>query len=207
MVDANGGEPRVRRGRRPAGEVRREVLEATAELLYADGLRAVTFDRVAARSGASKTTIYKWWSSPGALAAEAHFARSEPELVFVDTGDLSTDISTQLTSFVRLLTERGGGRVIAELIGAAQFDHDLAAAVSDRYTGPRRQLAVEYFRRALERGQLRADVDLDLLVDQLWGACYNRLLVPDAPLNEEFARALVTNTLSGAASVGYRGVA
>ncbi|MGO2749735.1 MAG: TetR/AcrR family transcriptional regulator [Pseudoclavibacter sp.] len=205
MVDAGDGRPRARRGRRPAGEVRSEVLEATAELLYAEGLRAVTFDRVAAKSGASKTTIYKWWSTPGALAAEAHFARSEPELVFVDTGDLRADVTTQLTSFVRLLTERGGGRVIAELIGAAQFDSDLAASVSERYTSPRRQLAVEYFRRALERGQLRADVDLELLVDQLWGACYNRLLVPDAPLDERFARALVTNTLSGAASTDYRG--
>ena len=204
MTDARE-EQRSRRGRRPADEVRREVLGATAELLYGDGLRAVTFDRVAVKSGASKTTIYKWWPSPGALAAEAYFARSEPELVFVDTGDLRADVTTQLTSFVRLLTKQGAGRVIAELIGAAQSDTDLAAAVSERYTRPRRSLAVDYFRKAAERGQLRADVDLQLLVDQLWGACYNRLLVPDAPLDEEFAVALVTNTLYGAASADYRG--
>lgn len=94
-----------------------------------------------------------------------------------------------------------------ELIGAAQSDPDLAAAVSERYTRPRRTLAVDYFRKAAERGQLRADVDLQLLVDQLWGACYNRLLVPDAPLDEEFAVALVTNTLYGAAAADYRGEA
>ncbi|MBB2958183.1 TetR-like C-terminal domain-containing protein [Pseudoclavibacter helvolus] len=93
----------------------------------------------------------------------------------------------------------------ADGVGAAQSDTDLAAAVSERYTRPRRTLAVDYFRKAAERGQLRADVDLQLLVDQLWGACYNRLLVPDAPLDEEFAVALVANTLYGAASADYRG--
>ncbi len=94
--------------------------------------------------------------------------------------------------------------MIAELIGAAQGDPNLSAAVSERYTMPRRLLAIDYFERARERGQLRADVDANLLVDQLWGACYNRLLVPDAPLNEAFADALVANALMGAAATEYR---
>lgn len=198
--------PAVRRGRgrRPAAEVRADILAATAALLYEEGMAAVTFDRVASRSGASRTTIYKWWPSPGSLAAEAHFTRSESELVFPDTGDIYTDIRTQLRAFVRLLTERGGGRVIAELIGAAQTDPGLSAAVSERYTVPRRALALEFFERAREREQLRDDLDLVILVDQLWGACYNRLLIPDAPLDESFADALVENTLLGAASPRYR---
>lgn len=199
----HGGKPR--RGRRPAIEVRAEVLEATAALLTDGGMRAVTFDRVAAKSGASKTTVYKWWPSPGALAAEAYFALSEPDLAFHDTGDLFNDVRSQLRSFVRLLTEQAAGRVIAELIGAAQGDADLSAAVSEQYTMPRRLLAVDYFQRARDRGQLRTDVDPSLLVDQLWGACYNRLLIPDAPLDVRFADALVENTLMGAASGAYRG--
>ena len=194
-----------RRGRRPAAEVRAEVLEAAAGLLYEEGLRAVTFDRVATKSGASKTTIYKWWPSPGALAAESYFTSSEPELVFPDTGDIYRDIRTQLGAFVRLLTKQGAGRVIAELIGAAQTDPDLSAAMSERYTLPRRRLALDYFERACQRGQLRHDADLDPLVDQLWGACYNRLLIPDAPLDDDFVEALVRNTLWGAASGNYRG--
>ncbi|MGX6447796.1 TetR/AcrR family transcriptional regulator [Patulibacter sp. S7RM1-6] len=204
-ADPTVGSPaRRRRGRRPAAEVRADVLEATAALLFDEGIAAVTFERVAARSGASKTTIYKWWASPGALAAEAYFARSAPELHFPDTGDIATDVRTQLRAFVRLLTERGGGRVVGELIGVAQTDAALSAALSEGYTAPRRALAVAYFERARRRGQLREDVDLQILVDQLWGACYNRLLVPDAPLTEAFADALVENALHGAASAEYR---
>jgi len=197
-------ESKQRRGRRPAAQVRTEVLAAAAALMYADGLRAVTFDRVAARSGASKTTIYKWWPSPGALAAEAYFVTNESELEFPDTGDIASDLRVQLRAFVQLLTHGGSGKIIAELIGTAQIDRDLSAALSEHYTMPRRTLAIDYFQRALERGQLRDDADLGLLVDQLWGACYNRLLIPDAPLDQRFADELVKNTLAGAASAEYR---
>ncbi|MEV6348264.1 TetR/AcrR family transcriptional regulator [Actinoplanes sp. NPDC051851] len=193
---------RVRRGRgrRPAAEVRAGVLEAAGRLLFSEGIKAVTFDRVAAAAGSSKMTLYKWWPSTGALAAEAYFARSRHALEFPDTGDIRADLTRQLTAFVRLLTEEGGGPVIAELIGAAQTDPDLAAAYSREYSLPRRALAVEAFERARARGQLRGDVDLGMLVDQLWGACYHRLLIPDAPLDTAFAAALVANALDGAAA-------
>ena len=196
--------PRKGRGRRPADEVRARVLAATAALLFAEGIRAVTFDRVASASGSSKTTIYKWWPSPGALAAEAYFESSQETLEFHDTGDVWTDIRTQLRAFVQLLTEGHAGGVIAELVGAAQIDPELSAALSQRYTIPRRDLAKRTISLARERGQLRHDIDDDVLVDQLWGACYNRLLIPDNTLNESYADELIRNVLLGAAAQPYR---
>ncbi|MBT0770246.1 TetR/AcrR family transcriptional regulator C-terminal ligand-binding domain-containing protein [Kineosporia sp. J2-2] len=191
---------RVRRGRgrRPAAEVRAGVLEAAGRLLFTEGIKAVTFERVALTAGSSKMTLYKWWPSAGALAAEAYFARSEQVLEFSDTGDIRADLTRQLRAFVRLLTQDGAGPVIAELIGAAQTDPDLKSAFSREYSMPRRILAIEAMERARGRGQLRDDVDVSMLVDQLWGACYHRLLVPDAPLSESFAGALVANALDGA---------
>jgi AcrR family transcriptional regulator len=177
--------------------VRRAVLAAAGELLFAGGLAAVTFEKVAGRAGASKMTLYKWWRSPGALALEAYFAAVEDTLAFPDTGDLERDLTTQLHAFVHLLTASAGGRVIAELIGAAQTDPELAAAFSAAYSRPRRQLAVDRFTTAREAGQLRADVDPEVLVDQLWGACYHRLLLPDQPLDAAFTDALVRNLLGG----------
>jgi AcrR family transcriptional regulator len=190
------------RGRRPAGQVRAGVLAAAAAVLFEGGLPAVTFEKVATRAGASKTTLYKWWPSPGALAMEAYFAAVELALAFPDTGDLERDLTAQLHAFVRLLTAEGRGPVIAALIGAAQTDPDLAAALSATYTRPRRRLAVDAFARAQERGQLRSEVDPEVLVDQLWGACYHRLLLPDQPLDVAFADALVANLLRGVSPGG-----
>lgn len=190
------------RGRRPAAEVRADVLAATGRLLLRDGMRAVTFDRVAAEAGASKTTLYKWWPSPGALAAEAYFAQSRPVLDFPDTGDVRADLVSQLGAFVRWLKDEGAARPVSELVGAAQTDPDLARAWSETYALPRRELARERLRIAQQQGQLRDDADLDIIVDQLWGACYHRLLVLKVPLDESLVVPLVDQALDGAAPRG-----
>src|SRR5690606_13555194 len=176
--------PRRGRGRRPAAEVRASVLAATGRLLLREGLPAVTFDRVAKEAGASKVTLYKWWPSPGALAAEAYFAQSAPVLEFPDTGDIRADLVSQLTAFVRWLTRDGAAAPVAELVGAAQMDANVAHAWAERYARPRRELARERLQTAQRQGQLRADADLEVIVDQLWGACYHRLLVLKVPFDE-----------------------
>lgn len=185
------------RGRRPADEVRRDVLLAAGRLLLAEGMRAFTIERVAALAGSSKMTLYKWWPSKGALALDGYFTTVEGVLTFPDTGDIEADLRTQLRSFVGLVRDTPAGRVIAELIGEAQTDPALAAAFRERYSGPRRALAVAALDQAKARGELRGDVDPEVVIDQLWGACYHRLLLPDQPLTDDFAAALVDNLFHG----------
>jgi AcrR family transcriptional regulator len=190
--------PRRGRGRRPATEVRNEVLEAAADLLFTQGMGAFTIEKVAQRSGASKMTIYKWWPSKGALALDGYFHKVEPELRFPDTGDIEADLRSQLHSFLRVIIGPAG-RVIAELIGQAQSDPELKAAYLQRYSSPRREMAVGAMEKAKQRGQLRPGLDPETVVDQLWGACYHRLLLPDQPLTDEFVDALLDNLFGGIA--------
>lgn len=194
------------RGRRPAEDVRREVLDAAGTLLFEEGMAGFTIEKVADRSGASKMTIYKWWPTKGALALDGYFAKVEPELAFPDTGDIERDVRAQLHAFIHVIGDSPAGRVIAELIGQAQFDTELKAAFLQRYSGPRRALAVDAMERAKARGQLRADLDPETVVDQLWGACYHRLLLPDKPLTNDFVDALVDNVFRGVATGNRRGV-
>lgn len=188
------------RGRRPAAEVRAEILTAAGEILLEEGTTRFTVQRVAERSGASRMTIHKWWPSRGALAFDGYRLAVDQTLAFPDTGDIERDIRAQLRSFVRLLTETPAGRVIAELIGLAQTDPELRAALVEHYTAPRRELAVDRMRRGQALGQLRADIDPQVVVDQLWGACYHRLLIAAVPLTVDFADALVANLWPGIAA-------
>jgi AcrR family transcriptional regulator len=185
------------RGRRPAEQVRREIVAAAGELLLQEGMGGFTVEKVAARAGASRVTIYKWWPSRGALAFDGYFAFTEQQLGFPDTGDIEADLRTQLRSWVRLMTETNAGRVVRELLGAAQTDDELLAAWRDRYSGPRRRLAVGRLDGAKAAGQLRPDADCEVLVDQLWGACYHRLLVRDQPLTASLADQLVDTVVNG----------
>ena len=190
--------PRPGQGRRPTEEVRAAILDAAGRLLLAEGMSGFTIEGVAALAGASKMTIYKMWPSKGALALAGYFATVEQTLSFSDTGDIEADLTTQLTAFVQLLNDTSAGRVIAGLIGQAQTDTDLASAYQQQYSQPRRAVAVQALSQAQDRGQIASSVDPEVLVDQLWGACYHRLLLPDQPLDEQFARALVHTLLHGA---------
>lgn len=198
---SNDGElqvaPRPGQGRRPSSEVRTAILDAAGRLLLARGLGGFTIDRVAALAGVSKMSIYKMWPSKGALALAGYSATVEAPLAFPDTEDIEADLTAQLTAFVRLLSDTSAGPIIAGLIGHAQTDPELAASYSRQYSRSRRGAAVGTIRRAQARGQIDALVDPEVMVDQLWGACYHRLLLPDQPLTEVFAASLVRNLLYG----------
>jgi AcrR family transcriptional regulator len=197
QAEGAAGRPARGRGRRPADEVRADVFRVVGEVLFEEGIADLTFERVARLSGVSKTTLYKWWPSKGALALDGYFHAVEETLAFEDTGDIRADLTRQLRSFAQLMTGTPAGRVLTELIGQSQTDEDLATAFRSLYSSGRRRLAGERLLRAREQGQIRADVDVQVLVDQLWGAVYHRLLIPDEPVTDEFVVALVTNLIDG----------
>ncbi|PFG20092.1 TetR/AcrR family transcriptional regulator [Serinibacter salmoneus] len=185
------------RGRRPAGEVRADVIHAVGHILLAEGLAGLTYERVARESGVSKATLYKAWASLGVLALDGYVHAVEDTLAFPDTGDIRADLAHQLHRFVTLMTTTPAGRLLPELIGRSQADPELSAAYRELYSSVRRRLATDRMAAAQRAGQIRDDVDVRVLVDQLWGAVYHRLLVPDEVVDHAFAEALLANVLDG----------
>lgn len=160
-------------------------------------MASFTVERVAALAGASKMTVYKWWPSKGVLALEAYAASVDDVFTLPDTGDIEADLTTHLTTFARVLRGTSAGRVTAELVGAAQTDPELAVAFRRIYLVPRRAAGIVALRAAQDRGEIRMDVDLDVLSDQLWGACMYRLMTGHQPLTDEFVLELIRNLLAG----------
>ncbi|MFJ4280567.1 TetR/AcrR family transcriptional regulator [Streptomyces massasporeus] len=197
QAEGTAGRPARGRGRRPADEVRADVFRVVGEVLLEEGIADLTFERVARLSGVSKTTLYKWWPSKGALALDGYFHAVEETLAFEDTGDIRADLTRQLRAFAHIMTGTPAGRVVTELIGQSQTDEDLATAFRSLYSSERRRLAGERLHRAKQQGQIRDDVDVQILVDQLWGAVYHRMLVPDEPVTDDFVVALVSNLIDG----------
>src|SRR5690606_13748452 len=95
-----------------------------------------------------------------------------------------------LTAFVRWLTRDAAAEPVAPLIGAAQTDPEVARAWAEQYARPRRELARERLRVARAEGELRPGADLGVIVDQLWGACYHRLLGLRVPFDESLVSRL-----------------
>jgi AcrR family transcriptional regulator len=195
-----GGQPGPGRpgpGRPRSERARLAILDAAADLLVEGGLAAATMDAIAARAGVSKVTIYKWWPTRGAVAVEAYFRRYRPTMHFDDTGDIARDLIGQLRLLVDAFRGRAGA-VMAELIGQAQTDPILAETLRTQWIQPRRDASAAVFQRAIDRGQLRADIDVQAAMDQLYGPVYFRLMLRHLPLEDGLPENLVYTLLDGA---------
>jgi AcrR family transcriptional regulator len=186
----------ARPGRPRSERARLAILEAAAELLMEGGLAAATIEAIAARAGVSKVTIYKWWPTRGAVAVDAYFHRSANTNTIEDTGDVARDLTAQLAKMIDDFRGRSG-IVMAELIGQAQTDPNLAETLRLRWLKPRRDEAAAVLQRSIDRGEIRADVDIPALMDQLFAPIYYRLTMRHEPLNEQLAGTLVSTLLEG----------
>ena len=198
--DAALAEPAAR-GRPRSEKAHAAILRAAAGLLLEHGLAAVSMDAVAARAGVSKATIYRWWPTKETLALDALYTEwTAAAPVPRDTGSLRTDLIELLSPWVRLVSAQPYGRVIAALLAETRTDPAFAAEYQLRVIEPRRDQAREIFGRAVERGEVPADLDLEVALDLIYGPLYLRLLQGHAPLDDGFVKAAIDLALSGIAA-------
>ena len=189
---------RPRPGRPRSEQARLAVLRATSELMHEVGVRVMTTEQIASRSGASKATIYKWWPSKYAVAVDALLSEMLIEADDPDTGSAREDFRVTLRGLIRFYTSPSG-RVYAQLIAEAQSDPLIAAELRDRLVGARRRLVRAIWDRGVARGELRADVDPEVAIDLVFGPAMYRLVAGHAPLDDAAADAIVDAAFRGLA--------
>jgi AcrR family transcriptional regulator len=190
------------RGKRPPGRPRSEqarlaILRSTLKLLGKNGFSELTIEAVAAHAGVGKATVYRWWSNKAALIADAFASSATRKLHFPDTGSVRTDMSQQMRQLIKIFSSRRG-RIVSAILGGGQSDRDLIAAFRERFLWPRRQEAYATLRRGIQRGELGKDVDMDLILDSLYGPIYMRFLIRHGKLTPDFVDSLCELVLGGA---------
>jgi AcrR family transcriptional regulator len=185
-----------RRGRPRSEQSHLAVLRATSELLHEVGLRAMTTEEIAARSGVSKATIYKWWPNKYAVAVEAFLTETMADWHDPQTGSAGEDLRLVLRGLVSFYTG-GNGRVFSELIGEAQFDSTVRTELHKHLMLAHRDLIKTVWARGIAAGQFRSDVDPDDAIDVLIGPLLYRRLLGHPHLDDTAADTLVEVTLVG----------
>jgi AcrR family transcriptional regulator len=175
-------------------------LQAAAEALADRGLNGMSIEDVASRAGVGKATIYRRWSSKGALALDAFLAESQEWLPSVDTGSLYGDLQRSLQAWVDAVRGTPLGIVLAGLLDETRSDPDLAASWQHRVVQPTRRRYAIIFDRAIRRGEIPADTDRDVVIDLLFGAIGYRMLVVFRPLDEHFIQQIVHIVTAGLAA-------
>lgn len=200
MSDSTAG----RRGRPRDRTVEGRVLDAAWELLPARGYAGLTVDEVAERAGAAKTTLYRRWPTKDHLTV-ALAARILGDIPIADTGDVRRDL-TRFTAALaaslnrlRLAGHPDGGSsagFAAELVAAAARHPDLSELVRAGFAA-RHELARARLQRAREAEGLFPGTDPAILIDQLAGPLWYRLLVTGAPVDRDYAERLAAAVLDG----------
>jgi AcrR family transcriptional regulator len=153
--------PRVEGGRED------EILDATVEILAELGYDRLTMDAVATAAKASKATLYRRWSTKAELVVDAiSRAKGCPMPEDVDTGSLRGDLISMSCNEGGFTSEMPMS-VMAGLLTALHRDADLQKAFKERFLAPRLALTNGVFERAVHRGEIAADVDIELLSQTL----------------------------------------
>lgn len=189
-------QPRSRPGRPRSQESRAAVLRATSDLLHEVGLRAMTTEGIASRSGASKATIYKWWPNKYAVAIDAFLSEITAESRDPDTGSARDDLTALVRGLLRFYTGPSG-RIFAQLVGEAQADPLVREELRSHLVESRRELFRIIWNRGVIRGEFRADVDPDAAIDVVIGPALYRLMMGHAPLTDAAADELVDVAIRG----------
>jgi AcrR family transcriptional regulator len=163
-------------GRPRCDATHKAVLRAAYDLLGEAGLAGFTIEAVAARSGVARTTIYRWWPSKGALAMEGFLEATAPDLEVPPTASVVADMQALLRLFGRLLRGKAG-RIIRGIIAEGQSDPETIKAFLVGFVTPRRAEVRAILARGVASGELRADLDVEMVLASLFGSLQMRMLM------------------------------
>jgi AcrR family transcriptional regulator len=188
------------RGGRPrSARLHRAILKTTFDLVLERGFRAVSTELIAAKAGVGKTTIYRRWPNKAAVVMDAFTLMVGSESLFPKAEKSAESIRLQMRAMAKSF--RGSdGVLVRALLAEAQFDPDLAKAFHERWTLPRRKVAISVVKEAIRQGEIRADVNPEDVIDLLYGPIYYRLQMRTGALSEKYVDGIFDSAMKGIAS-------
>ena len=155
------------------------MLETATELARDVGIRSFTIEELARRSGVAKTTIYRHFPSKNAIIIAA-LDGVTPVPTLVDTGSFRDDLVHFLGEVLPIFASRDLRALFLDLLAVSTFDPELAELGGSMMEGRGAALAT-IVTRAVDRGELPADLDLDTGFELIEGPLLIRSIAfPDA---------------------------
>lgn len=176
-------DPRVTR-------TREAVRHAVRSLVQRAGVEALTHQQVAAEARVGRATVYRHWPDRTHLLLEA-LADVETPTNWQSSGDLTTDLATELRRLQRTLTSSPMVPELVALIGRAEWEPELRELKAQLLTAGTAGLRAA-LEAAVDRGHLPVDLDLDAAIARLAGPLFYRRVLAHAPIENTFVDHLVT---------------
>jgi AcrR family transcriptional regulator len=191
----------IDRGRPRNAEIDAAVMKSALKLLRKIGFRRLTLDAVAESAGVGKMAIYRRWPNKASVVMDAFLTLIGPESQFPNAASAIISLKLQMRLQAKLFAG-DYGKLIKALLGESQFDEELAEAFRNRWLIPRRQMTLDVLKAAVNQGDLRADLDLDTVIDMLYGPFYYRLQLGIGTLDSSFSDQVWSAAIAGFRTAG-----
>ncbi len=187
---------------RVEGAREEEILDATVRLLLTAGYDRLTLDAVAKEARASKATLYRRWDGKASLVVDAMVrAKQAPQVEVQDTGTLRGDL---LGTFCG---RHGLGRgdtsgLLGAVMTAVSNDPEFAERFRAAFIAPKVEASLRIYERAVARGEIGDDVDLDVIAPSLAGIVLHRGFVLGLPVDDDVVRRVIDHVILPAVGLG-----
>ncbi|MGZ4150816.1 MAG: TetR/AcrR family transcriptional regulator [Actinomycetota bacterium] len=192
-----------RAGGRPRDpKLDRAILEAALDLLTEEGYEHMSMESVAQRAGVGKPTIYRRWPSKEAMVIDAIASLGD-----VVTVPVTGSVRERVTSFMEQIWRQASQMhdrttVLSRLVGEIHSHPDLRHAVRATFVADRRTKLLSLLREGVRAGEIRADVDLEVMTDALLGPLFARKLITGGKISPGIGRKLADLVFDGSAPAG-----
>lgn len=189
---------RPSRGRPRDPRIDEAIRRATLEVLAERGYSGLTLEDVAARAGTNTPALRRRWRSRQHLIVSALLDRLGAAPT-PDTGCTRCDLIEGIGSLSPSFDAEMGRSVLPALVADLAHDPELETQFFDRLFHPRRASSEAALRRGIERGDIRPDVDIPLILDMLAAPVYYRMLFGHLPVTPTLAEEVVAVVMDGIA--------
>jgi AcrR family transcriptional regulator len=189
-------QPSRLRGRPRNTASREAVLMAAADLIETEGLGAVTMEAVARLTGVGKPTLYRSWRNREELAMAALLHGGRPKTSVKETRTVTHDLARHISKVIATFSNPKG-RNAALMVASADPDSELAKAFRNQVMLKSREEGRHLITRGIDDGMFRPDINVETVLDLIYGPIFYRLLIGHQPINDAFGKALLHEIMDG----------
>ncbi|MEH0983633.1 TetR/AcrR family transcriptional regulator [Micromonospora sp. CPCC 205556] len=179
------------------GDITKAIRRALMQELAAVGYGRLSIEAVARRAGVSKTAIYRRWSAKLDLVLETVSAAAGNKLPALDTGSLRGDLTLLFQVVAHALSHPLASQIIPDLLAEAARNPTIDQTLQRLLRAKQQEIGGSLVDRAVQRGELPADIDADAAVDLIVGPLYWRFAIARTAPTEAYLDALVEAVATG----------